>query len=200
MSTGSNLRRTVVALFVLQAMALGATDTATPASSPFLSATPKPVSTTAPTGGLEFVAVLGDGKQTNIALYNPQTKKSHWIPVGSTSAGIAVLSYDATRSQVSIRTQGREQRLSLRPERGVAAAAVTINPPFASTAPAKTSASLTPKPAPLNVSPAVSKEQEEARLLVSDLLEIGMEQRKAYEAAQKKATDEAKAVAKPAAR
>jgi hypothetical protein len=45
--------------------------------------------------------------------------------------------------------------------------------------------------------PEIAKQEREARMLVSDLLEIGMQQRKAYEEAQKKAQQAQQAAAKP---
>ena len=45
------------------------------------------------------------------------------------------------------------------------------------------------KPAAPVVAPTIARQEEEARMLVSDLLEIGMAQRKAYEEAQKKAAE-----------
>jgi hypothetical protein len=46
------------------------------------------------------------------------------------------------------------------------------------------------KPQPPPTPAAIAHQEQEARMLVSDLLEIGMAQRKAYEEAQKKAAAE----------
>ena len=66
-----------------------------------------------------------------------------------------------------------------------ASAAPAVEAPVAAApavVPAKPEGPVTP--------PSIEKQEEEARMLVSDLLEIGMAQRKAYEEAQKKAAAE----------
>jgi hypothetical protein len=47
----------------------------------------------------------------------------------------------------------------------------------------------TPPPAPGSAAEIQTRQETEARMLVSDLLEIGMAQRRAYEEAQRKAAD-----------
>ena len=68
---------------------------------------------------------------------------------------------------------------------------VAANAPAPADAPA--AAPPATPPAPKSDAPAkpltVARQEEEARMLVSDLLEIGMAQRKAYEEAQKKAAE-----------
>lgn len=202
MQSGLRTTLTAVALVGLSSVARAATPADVPASSPFLPAGNASAVPATSAGGLEFVAVLGDGTKTSVALYDPLTKKSRWISVPGEAGGVAVLSYNATRSEIVVRTGGTEKRLTLRKERGVVAGtAAVVGAPAPSGAPiAGTTRGATPKdkPTPPPMSPAMAKEQEESRMLVSDLLEIGAEQRKAYEAAQKKAA-EPPPPAKPAA-
>jgi hypothetical protein len=203
MQPGPRSLRSVAALVALGLTVRGAAQTPLPANSPFLPAGNAAATAAAPAGGLEFIAVLGEGSKTSIDLYDPQTKKSRWIPVRDEANGIAVLSYDATRNQVVIRTGGMEKRLTLRKESGVVAGAVSVSAtPAPTTSSTAAAPALTPgtKPAPSATSPAITKEQTEARMLVSDLLEIGAAQRKAYEDAQKKVAEPTAAAAKPAAR
>ncbi len=197
MSSRPRFLRPVVALVALVVMRSALAQAPLPANSPFLPAGAAAVPALA--GGLEFIAVLGDGSKTSIDLYDPQTKKSRWIPVRGEVDGIAVLAYDAARNEAVIRTGGTEKRLTLRKESGVVAAAVSVATPPVNAA--SLGAAVTPqnKPATPTTAPAVTKEQAEARMLVSDLLEIGAAQRKAYEDAQKKAAEPANAVAKPGA-
>ena len=222
MRTGPRFLRPATATLILSVFAgLSFGDRVTaqtdlPESSPFAPTDGPVVGLASPAGGFEFVAVVGEGKQTAVCLEDPQTKKPRWISVGAEIGGIAVLSYDAGRAEVVIRIDRAERRLTLRKERGVipgttpvAAAAVSLSPapptptsssatpsaplisgPFAG-APAVPPAASTPgaKPTPPPLSAAVAKQQEETRMLVSDLLDIGLAQRKAYEAAQKKAAE-----------
>jgi hypothetical protein len=69
------------------------------------------------------------------------------------------------------------------------------NPPVAAVAPTTPTPPQPPPPTP----GSIAHQEQEARMLVSDLLEIGMAQRKAYEEAQKKAALE-RSQAAPAAK
>jgi hypothetical protein len=132
-----------------------------------------------PTGqseGYELVGVIRSGKDTMVGITNTQENKSLWIPLGKTKDGIEVVSHNPQNDEVIVRVNGVLKTLSLR--------AATIKsggssmPVFASA----------PLPQVALKSLTTQAEQErEARMLVSDLLEIGMQQRKAYEEAQKKA-------------
>lgn len=73
--------------------------------------------------------------------------------------------------------------VALAPARASPAPAASPN----ATAPAEATPPATPPPPP-PAPGSVAHQEQEARMLVSDLLEIGMAQRKAYEEAQKKAT------------
>jgi hypothetical protein len=196
----------------------GGAQTALPKSSPFMSAN-APAAANAPGETIEFAAVRTIGKRTEVDLYDTQGKKNHWIPLGGTADGMTVVNYDVRRDQVTATIGGVNKLLTLRRTRGTAAgnAAVTTQaamsfatpdttfvqkmpPPApevtatpAAAAPAADANATTAAPATTPVQPAVpltiARQEEEARMLVSDLLEIGMAQRKAYEEKQKKAAD-----------
>jgi hypothetical protein len=162
---------------------------------------------------IEFAGVSSVGKKTDLIFYDKTAKKSHWIAPGETKEGIAVLNYDERRDEAVVKINGVQKTLPLRkvaPSPGVARGVPSIpsgfNTPTPSTLPApaatqvpviggsvsastNTSEAAVIQPAPAPGSPAeVQKKQEtEARMLVSDLLEIGMAQRRAYEEAQRKA-------------
>ena len=121
----------------------------------------------APNEVIEFAAVRTIGKRTEIDLYDTQGKKNHWIALGATADGMTVMNYDSRRDQVVAKIGGVEKVLPLRKTRGAAQ--------------------------PLSI----ARQEEEARMLVSDLLEIGMAQRKAYEEKQKQAADPNAAPATP---
>jgi hypothetical protein len=124
---------------------------------------------------------------TDVCIYDVQAKRSRWITVGSTSDQIQVVSYDPDKDQVVIRANGVQTSLELRKTTveslGPAGQAAAFAMPAA---PALT---VNPSPPPVLPfkTPEVAKQEREARMLVSDLLEIGIQQRKAYEEAAKKA-------------
>ena len=175
------------------------------------------------------------GKRTDLIFYDKTAKKSHWIAKGETKEGISVLNYDERRDQVVVKVNGVEKVLPLRKATGPVAAPHPVAPvptgfniappvqpqilPAAATVamPPPSNAgviTMPPAPAPMPVAPKQegpvtpetrARQETEARMLVSDLLEIGMAQRKAYEEAQRRAaqpnagTPPAQSVPDPAA-
>jgi hypothetical protein len=178
---------------------------ALPANSPFL---PPNAPAAAANNGepLEFAGVSTVGKRTDLIIYDKAAKKSRWIPLGDTVAGITAVKYDSRAETAVIRANGVEKNLTLRKGTGPINAPVPVNvpPAVATTTPlpptsgqpvalpaAPAAAAATPPGAP--AAPAtpetIAKQEAEARMLVSDLLEIGMAQRKAYEEAHRKAAE-----------
>jgi len=209
----------------LAALALGlagraSAQTALPKDSPFLPGGNAAAGTAAGTDPIEFAAVRTIGNKTDIDLYDTQAKKNQWVPVGGNADGLTVVSYNARIDQVVARIDGVERLLTLRKEHGNTGPAPIVTAPamsFATPPPtpavesnavppaavADTSApAASPVATPAPTAPAaplsVARQEEEARMLVSDLLEIGMAQRKAYEEAQKKAADPSAAQSTPA--
>jgi hypothetical protein len=165
------------------------------------------------TESVEFSGIFV-GNKTLVIIYDKVAKKSRMIPVGDTVDGIQVISYDTGREQVSVKIGGEQKLLSLRKStgattgapRGAPAPNPALNfnvPPATGPAnvakiqpppPAVEPASAAPPPPP-TMAPAkpeepakplsIARQEEEARMLVSDLLEIGMAQRKAYEEKQR---------------
>ncbi len=160
---------------------------------------------------IEFAGVSTIGQKTDFIFYDKAAKKSHWIAKGETKNGISLLNYDDKREQVVVKINGTEKTLTLRKSHGAAGAnrivaavptGFNIAPPVIPAA----SATFTTAPAPANPAPTVpaapltqTQQETEARMLVSDLLEIGMAQRKAYEEKLKQAgTDPTAAQTPPA--
>lgn len=180
-------------LFAVSAVVHVQAQTALPKESPFMpapgaNAAAAPVNETLELGGFS-----GTGQTTVVCITDIAAKRSHWIPVGSTTEGIKVLSFDAVQDQATITVGGQQKTLRMRKAKvagstnpGLTAASFAAPP-----APAPTQGIPQPPPAP----GSVAQQETEARMLVSDLLEIGIQQRKAYEEAQKKAEQE-KAAAK----
>jgi hypothetical protein len=114
--------------------------------------------------------------------------RGRWLVVGTKTDDLEVVSCDVDRSEAVVRIGSELKTLVLRKpasaKSGAGAVSVT-SPPIPNVGPA--GGALPP------VKPLVTREEQEreARMLVSDLMEIGMRQRKAYEEAQKKAAEEA---------
>jgi hypothetical protein len=168
---------------------------------------------------IEFAGVTTMGSRTDLIFYDKTAKKGHWLAKGETKAGITLLNYDPQREQAVVKVNGVEKVLTLRKGKGAAVATgpaiapqpTGFNVPPPAVAPAAspegaagsaaamaiTAGPAQPAPLPMPapsgpVTPEVQARQEtEARMLVSDLLEIGMAQRRAYEEAQRKASENA---------
>jgi hypothetical protein len=188
-----------------------------PKGSPFMPAGGGGAAASAPNEVIEFAAVRTIGSKTEINLYDTQGKKGHWIAVGATADGMTVVGYDARREQVTAKIGDAQKTLPLRKARAaaggpsplvlsqpamsfntpppVAQPAVAMPLPATNSAPGAENAIIAAptQPAPTPAQPttplSIARQEEEARMLVSDLLEIGMAQRKVYEEKQKQASD-----------
>jgi len=180
-----------IAMALAFAAALSAAE---PGASPFLPAGSKPAPA-APAPDLDLqglqlseISVIGDEQQFN--LVNTRTKQSFWLGLGASEGGFTVESYDAEGDSVVVSRGGKTRRLELRQSKIIASGAAN------STLPALKSASDVPDLQIVGVdevkNPKTPKEikqaEFEARMLVSDLLEISMQER-----ARQRALREAKA-------
>jgi len=152
---------------------------------------------------LEFAGVTTIGRQTQLLFQDKVSKKSLWLAKGDSRGGVTLVNYDSQREQAVLRVNGAEKVLTLRKARAPAGPGHVVTPvatgfelpatppvagvPAADPNPPPSAAVLPPAPA-APADPKVRQESE-ARMLVSDLLEIGMAQRRAYEEAQRRATD-----------
>lgn len=182
-----------------------------PKNSPFLPPASAASTAAASVGeNLEFAGVSSVGKRTDLIFHDKGAKKNYWVGLGETKDGIQVLNYDDRREQVVVKHNGIQKVITLRKgARTIASAAaplpVSVNPmvpvaPVVFGPPAPSEAPLSaPQPTPDVAAPAAAttptpqetqvKQETEARMLVSDLLEIGMAQRRAYEEAQRKSAE-----------
>ncbi|MDX2187051.1 MAG: hypothetical protein SFV32_08965 [Opitutaceae bacterium] len=137
-------------------------------------------------GDYQFVGIMKVGDATHFG-FSRADGRAVWVPLGSERDGIAVLGRPAP-DRVSVRVGGNETELRLK--RAGNDAVTSLAPPRplqVTTRPATMPAAVAPNnhpPPPQD--PETAAQEREARMLVSDLLEIGMQQRKAYEEAQKK--------------
>lgn len=137
----------------------------------------------------EFTGFVNLGGTPMVCITSVAEQRSHWLKPGQSAHGISLVSHDAATDQVVIRHQGRDLRLALK-ERSFDESKLAAYQPPASSGPVR-SAGLAEHV------PLTPKEKEtEARMLVSDLLEIGMIQRKAYAEAKQKEVEAKRDAAK----
>lgn len=139
---------------------------------------------------------------TSVCIFETGAKRSRWIPVGETVDGIKVVSYDPLRDIVVITAHGTRRELGLR--KAVVASVShpvapsplyqTLSGPRASPTADASSGGPPPQVVPPAAPGTPEHEATEARMLVSDLLEIGIQQRKAYEEARQKAAAQPPAI------
>lgn len=118
------------------------------------------------------------GDQQLICITATATQRSHWIKVGQTLNGITVVSHRPETKEVIIRRAGQEMTLPM-VERSFDASQLQAYQPVPIAQAPVAQAGLAERVALTNEEKAT-----EARMLVSDLLEIGIIQRKAYEKAR----------------
>lgn len=147
--------------------------------SPFLPPETAVAPAAAAPASYEFTGVIVAGKNVMVNITDVAAKRSVWVGIGKSEDGIDALSYDAKAESVAVRMADQTRTLLLKKP----AVAATSGPVVATVAVAPT------VPLPPPSSPAEA--EREARMLVSDLLEIGIQQRKAYEEAQRKAAEAA---------
>ena len=159
-------------------------------------AAPAAVSTgNAELDALQFSGLSSIGTQRSFNFTDARTRKSFWIPLNGTENGFSVVSYDETNEQVVVRYGTHQRPLSLRKAVLVAAPGAPTAGPTRPAATTVTAAAPQPRGSGVDEiknpkTPAEIKQAEyEARMLVSDLLDISMkareEQRKLREAQQR---------------
>jgi hypothetical protein len=130
------------------------------------------------------------GKATLLSITRVRDKRSIWVPVGKSSGEITAISYDPKTDQATIRADGKVLTLTMRKSAVVSGPqASQLRPQPPSAVPVSTRPGVPVPPVAIPPPPANAQEEKEteARMLVTDLLEIGQEQRKAYEEAQRQA-------------
>ena len=125
----------------------------------------------------EFTGLVNMGANPLICVTELAEKRSYWIKVGQSSQGIAVKEFDQESRSIQIQHNGQSYLLKLAMPTFDSSKLAQYQPPALSG----------PLPS-AGIAPTVPLTNEEkatdARMLVSDLLEIGMIQRKAYETAK----------------
>ncbi len=137
----------------------------------------------APGEAYELAGSSVEGADVSVCIFERQAKHSRWIPVGEDVDGVKVVSYDPVNDTAVVMVGGARKELSMR--KAVVAAAPTAPGNRGAPPPVHRAPPIAPARPETVGSPA--QEQREARMLVSDLLEIGIQQRKAYQEAKRKA-------------
>ena len=138
-----------------------------------------------PAEAYELAGAATEGSQVTVCIYERQKKHSEWIAVGETSDGVRVVSYDAASDSAVVTIDGARKDLVMRQ-----ATVAALAPSYEPMAPVNSGgivASQVPAPSGPSTPQSLANDQREARMLVSDLLEIGVQQRKAYQDAKEKA-------------
>jgi hypothetical protein len=154
------------------------------ANSPFGQAIGTAGAAKAPAEDYELEGSSSQGADVTVCIFERQAKHSQWIPIGGDVDGIRVVSFDPLNDKAVVVIAGSKKELSMRKS------AVTIPGPAPASQVAAIPEAQPPAPiasAPPAVAGSPAQEQREARMLVSDLLEIGIQQRKAYQEARQKA-------------
>ncbi len=142
---------------------------------------------------LQLTGISVVGKKTFVSIYDVEKKHSRWLAVGDKVDGVEVISCDVKGDKAVVRVAKELENVEPaarvhRPVGTASAVAVSgqadLGLPTASVAVQSPSAPLTEQ----------AIQEREARMMVSDLLEIGQQQRKAYE--EKKAALDAAAAKK----
>jgi hypothetical protein len=137
---------------------------------------------------LEFSGLASILDQRSFNFTDSRTRKNFWVPLNGTENGFTVESYDEQAEQVVVRRGSRTRPIPLRKTHLVAVPAVA-NSPHRPSQPAPVAVPITtagaPRPPGQGVdeiknpkTPEEVKQAEyEARMLVSDLLDISMQER-----------------------
>jgi hypothetical protein len=156
--------------------------------SPFLTAgAPAGGQPDAPTEPYQLTGISVVGQKTFVSIYETAEKHSRWIAVGESAGDIHVLSCNVATDQSVIRVGGEVKVLTLRKPSVLSA---VLPPPSAGTVSVAQPGTDSATP-PTTTNSSDEEQAREARMLVTDLLEISVQQRKAYEDAQKKAAEQA---------
>jgi hypothetical protein len=176
----------VFAALASAAVALG--QAALVGRSPFAPGSGGAGGTGAPAEAFELAGSTVQGADVTVCIFERAAKHSRWIPVGGITDGIRVISFDAAHDTVVVNVGGAIKELTMRKPTvaplGSSSMAVAA-PPAPPPAPIAADAAAT-SPSGRNL----AQEQREARMLVSDLLEIGVQKRKAYQEAKRKGASE----------
>jgi hypothetical protein len=150
---------------------------------------------------LELTGILSVGGKLQFSVRDTSTGRGFWLGLGETQEGLTVRSYDEASASVVLEGRGARRSVVIREARVTTApprpAVVNVPKPAAqqpvantqvAAGPPKQAATATPTdPKKPNAGGRTNEEAErDARLLVSDLMEISIQERKRYEENQRR--------------
>ena len=186
------LLRCAPAIAALGLAAHAAGQTALSATSPFAAVgAPAGAAEKAPAEAFELAGSSVQGSQVTVCILEREKKHSAWIPVGGDADGIHVISFDRAHDTAQVTIQGAPKQLSMQKALVASSNAPAPARPAALRAPPHSAPVVSSPPEASPAPSSAARDQREARMLVSDLLEIGVQQRKAYQDAKLKAASEA---------
>lgn len=198
--------RTILSLLasIATAIAVGAGVESLQERSPFLPpSAPKAGSQNDALSSIELTGIFSVNGKPRFSVRDSSTGRSIWIGLGETEEGLTIRSYDEAASSVVVEGRGGKRNVVIREARVTTAPSAPIpiqvaGPPGQ---PARM-ATIIPNPPPPSPPPQGSQPQKasatatapktdaekerDARLLVSDLLEISIQERKRYEENQRR--------------
>jgi hypothetical protein len=161
------------------------------AASPLLPPAATIAPTAAPASGTarwELVAIMGTREFPAVRIRDTESEAAAWLGVGESFGALKVVSADLTASTATVQVGNQRLVLPLRLAGVAPGTTAAANAPAAGANGNPTTGTTTAAPAPLpstaDAAADAKRDQEiaerEARMLVSDLLEISMIQQKAY--------------------
>jgi len=151
----------------------------------------------APADAFVLSGASATSEGVRVCIYDTQTKHSQWLAMGESFHGVQALNFDPENDRATVRINGAEKVLQLR--QGTIASAEPATgaaPAFTVVGENSVTGTVTilrpggaPGAAPQTDTKTIEqlRQEREARMMVSDIMEIGMRQRKAVEDARRKA-------------
>lgn len=186
---------------LVSAAALAGTDSLRQ-STPFGTATPARIETNTTPGlaTLELVGIAVIDKQPRFGLRDVGTNRAYWMGLNEEQDGLTIVAYNSAQNTATVQGRGGSRMLVLKNETITSAAPAPMTPsvqaPAAPMQPRPTNVAASaprpvpqPEPVPANLTPEQVKQRQaetEARMLVSDLMEISMQERARYAEEQRK--------------
>ncbi len=122
---------------------------------------------------VEFTGLLSFGGEVTISLFDTKENRSFWVPLDGSQEGFSVSGFDEDAGTISVSFNGVTREIPINENEIVA-----MKQPV----PQSRAEPPAPKPAkPVRVKdPETARQEEEARMFVSNLLAQGMQQREKY--------------------
>lgn len=129
---------------------------------------------------LEFTGLFSIGDETTFSLYDKKNDVNLWLPEDGQEGGFSVAGFDHGKGELRVQFAGETRLISLN-NNTITELKIASNRKLKS-----------PKKV-VQKDPETLRQEEEARLMVTDLLEIGMKEREKYRADRAKRLKEIRA-------